>query len=77
VVCDAPYGPGNVANLRLALDAAKQGVRTYLLERVPIEERDFTAGMATELWAKLRGLAAAISTEEELVDAVRGKRTAR
>ena len=77
VVCDAPYGPGNVENLRLALDAARHGVRTYLLERVPIEERDFTAGMATELWAKLRGLATGISTEEALVDAVRGKRTAR
>jgi len=44
VVCDAPFGPGNVENLRLALAAASGGVPTVVLEQVPIAERDFTAG---------------------------------
>jgi len=39
-----------VANLRMALKAAKRGVRTLLVEQVPIEERDFTGGEATGLW---------------------------
>jgi hypothetical protein len=44
VVCDVPFGPGNLENLRLALAVAKAGVRTVLLEQVPIAERDFTGG---------------------------------
>lgn len=57
VVCDAPFGPGNVANLRIALAAAISGVPTVLLEEVPIARRDFTGGEATELWNALRGVA--------------------
>jgi iron complex transport system ATP-binding protein len=57
VVCDAPYGPGNVENLELALDAARAGVRTVLVETVPVAERDFTGGRATELWDALRQVA--------------------
>ena len=66
VVCDAPFGPGNVANLRLALEAAAAGVRTVLLEQVPIEERDFTGGEATALWSELRALARSVGSYEEL-----------
>ena len=57
VVCDAPFGPGNVANLRIALEAARQGVRVLLLEQVPISERDFTGGEAARLWEELRDVA--------------------
>jgi iron complex transport system ATP-binding protein len=66
VVCDAPFGPGNVANLRLALQAASAGVTTLLLEQIPIEERDFTGGEATTLWAELRTLARPLGTYEEI-----------
>lgn len=70
VVCDAPFGPGNVANLRLALGAARAGVRTVLLEQIPIAERDFTDGEATELWEALRDVAeVARSYDEVTVDA--------
>ena len=50
VVCDAPYGPGNVGNLQAALEAARKGARVFLLDQAPIEERDFTRGEATRLW---------------------------
>jgi iron complex transport system ATP-binding protein len=53
VVCDAPYGPGNLANLRLALDAARTGVRVVVVEQIQMSERDFTGGRASELWAAL------------------------
>jgi iron complex transport system ATP-binding protein len=56
VVCDAPYGPGNLANLRIALAAAREGIRVVLLEQVPMSERDFTGGEATRLWGDLRGV---------------------
>ena len=66
VVCDAPFGPGNVENLRLALAAASVGVRTVLLEQEPIAERDFTGGEATELWNALRQVATVARSYEEL-----------
>jgi cobalamin transport system ATP-binding protein len=70
IVCDAPFGPGNVANLRLALGAARAGVRTVLLEQIPIAERDFTDGEATELWAALREVAEVVRSYDEVaVDA--------
>jgi iron complex transport system ATP-binding protein len=66
VVCDAPFGPGNVTNLRLALEAAEAGVTTLLLEQVPIGERDFTGGEATALWSQLRRRARSVGTYEEV-----------
>ncbi len=66
LVCDAPYGPGNLENLRLALEVARSGVRTVLLEQVPIAERDFTGGRATELWSALREIAEVVAGYEEL-----------
>jgi cobalamin transport system ATP-binding protein len=66
VVCDAPFGPGNLANLRLALETAGAGVQTVLLEQIPIEERDFTGGEASATWMQLRGLATVVRSYEEL-----------
>jgi iron complex transport system ATP-binding protein len=76
VVCDAPYGPGNVGNLRLALEAARSGVRTYLLDRVPIAERDFTGGLAADLWRAVGRLSVTCSSEQELIDGVTADRMA-
>jgi hypothetical protein len=54
VVCDPPIGSGNVRNLELALEAAARGIPLVLLDAMPIAERDFTGGHATELWQQLR-----------------------
>jgi iron complex transport system ATP-binding protein len=67
VVCDAPFGPGNVENLRLALEAARAGVETVLLEEIPIAERDFTGGEATGLWSALREIARVAFSYDEVV----------
>lgn len=72
VVCDAPFGPGNVENLRLALAAASKGVPTVLLEQEPIAERDFTGGEATELWNALRRVARVATSYEELAASAAG-----
>jgi iron complex transport system ATP-binding protein len=66
VVCDAPFGPGNVENLRMALAAVDAGVEVVLLEQVPIRERDFTGGEATALWDRLRERARIATSYEEL-----------
>jgi iron complex transport system ATP-binding protein len=67
VVCDAPYGPGNVGNLRAAAESAGHGVRMCLLEQVPVEERDFTGGEATRLWHAVRRRAMVARSYEELL----------
>ena len=66
VVCDAPIGAGNVENVRMALEAARAGVRTMVVEQVPIEERDFTGGEATTLWRALAAAATVVRSSEEL-----------
>jgi len=70
VVCDAPFGPGNVENLRLALEGTKRGVRTVMLEQIPIEERDFTEGLATQLWHALREGATVVRSAEQVREVV-------
>jgi len=72
VVADAPFGPGNVENLRLAVEAAREGIRTIAIDQVPVEERDFTGGRATALWHELRALAETVRTIEELSGALAG-----
>jgi len=73
VVADAPYGPGNVGNLRAAIRAAERGTPVVVLEGAPIGERDFTSGEASELWGRLAERAVvARSYEEVLALAVAG-----
>jgi iron complex transport system ATP-binding protein len=67
VVADAPYGPGNLANLRAALRAAQEGTRVVLLEQVPMRERDFTDGEATRIWQRLRERARVARSYDEVL----------
>ncbi len=70
VVCDPPFGAGNVANLRLALDAARAGHLAYLVQGSPIEGRDFTGGEATALWTDLAANATVVATDADALEAV-------
>jgi iron complex transport system ATP-binding protein len=67
VVADAPYGSGNVGNLRVATAAADRGARVVLLDQVPMRERDFTGGEATALWERLRARAEVASSYEDVL----------
>jgi iron complex transport system ATP-binding protein len=67
VVCDAPYGPGNLANLRIALEAARAGTSTVLFERIPMAERDFAGGRATELWGALREICEVVDRFDQVI----------
>ena len=53
VVTSVPFGYGNLSNLETALDAVERGIRTYVINEVPIESRDFTEGKATALMIEL------------------------
>jgi iron complex transport system ATP-binding protein len=75
VVCDAPFGRGNLENLRLALRAIEEGVPGILLDQIPIEERDFTGGRASQLWARLRERCRVASSAEEAVALAEVSRT--
>jgi iron complex transport system ATP-binding protein len=66
VVCDAPYGPGNVRNLETVLRARGEGIRVVLLGQIPPGERDFTGGRATELWERIAEDAEVVPTYEAL-----------
>jgi iron complex transport system ATP-binding protein len=70
VVADAPFGPGNVANLRLAVQAAREGIRVVLVEGIPMAERDFTGGEASRLWFELRRTAEVVGSPDELATLV-------
>jgi iron complex transport system ATP-binding protein len=70
VVADAPIGRGNLENVSLALEAVRSGVRTVVIEQVPIEERDFTGGEATRLWHALTAAATVVAGVEALRDLV-------
>ena len=58
VVTSVPFGYGNLSNLETALDAVKQGIKTYVIDEVPIESRDFTSGKATALMVELKNAGA-------------------
>jgi cobalamin transport system ATP-binding protein len=58
VVTSVPFGYGNISNLETALDAVKQGIKTYVIDEVPIESRDFTGGKATALMLELKNAGA-------------------
>lgn len=54
VVTSVPFGYGNLSNLETALDAVKRGIKTYVIDEVPIESRDFTRGKATAIMTELK-----------------------
>lgn len=53
VLADTPFGHGNIANLRLAIEAQNAGIPVYAFTSAPISERDFSGGEASALWERL------------------------
>ena len=54
VVTSVPFGRGNLSNLESALEAAKLGIKTYVINEETVESRDFTGGKATALMEELK-----------------------
>lgn len=54
VICETPFGPGNLLNLSAALELESK-ISIYVLHPDGIEERDYTGGQATKLIHQLVG----------------------
>lgn len=53
IVADLPFGPGNLSNLEAVLVTMERGKTVLLLEKNPIQERDFTGGRARMIYEEL------------------------
>ncbi|MCL1970575.1 MAG: ABC transporter ATP-binding protein [Candidatus Bathyarchaeota archaeon] len=42
ILTDVPFGIGNIKNIETAIEAAKNGTPTYVIEETPVETRDYT-----------------------------------
>ena len=68
ILTDVPVGHGNIPNVEVALEAAREGKPVIALKPDLIAERDFTDGRATELVRQLLSLGAlSASTVDEAV----------
>lgn len=52
VLADVPFGPGNLENLKAASTLAP-GQDLFLIQGRPLAQRDYTGGIATQLYKKL------------------------
>jgi len=73
LVCEVPFGHGNVGNLAAAADAARSGKPVVLVGQ--IAGRDYTGGIAEQLWSDAVNAGAVLvadadSAERELAELV-------
>lgn len=64
ILTDVPFGYGNLKNLEAALHASELE-KLIVIEKTPIEYRDFTNGKATELYKKIN--AEFVKSENEAI----------
>ncbi len=64
ILTDVPFGYGNLKNLEAALYASELG-KLIVIEKTPIECRDFTSGKATELYKRIN--AEFVKSENEAI----------
>ena len=63
-----PFGYGNLRNLEAAEAALESGIPTFIIEEVPIEQRDFTKGRAKKHLMELRSKGATfVGSQNELL----------
>ncbi|MGY0288739.1 MAG: ATP-binding cassette domain-containing protein [Candidatus Methanodesulfokora washburnensis] len=71
VISSVPFGYANLKNLEAAREAIKRGIPVIVLDDIPIEQRDFTKGEATEIIRELRDKGAIfIRNEQDLLNAI-------
>lgn len=68
VVTSVPFGYGNLRNLEAAKEALEIGIPTFVIDEVPIKQRDFTKGEAERLLSELKNKGAEfIRNQNELL----------
>jgi hypothetical protein len=58
VLTSIPFGSGNIRNLEAVKAALEKGVPAFIIDEVPVEDRDFTKGKAKKLYLELKNLGA-------------------
>lgn len=53
ILAGLPFGTGNINNLECVLAEAREGKRVIVVDNPPIQDRDYTGGMATRLYGRL------------------------
>jgi iron complex transport system ATP-binding protein len=54
VISSVPFGYGNLHNLKTAFKALDKKIPVYIINEIPIEQRDFTNGKAKELFQDMK-----------------------
>lgn len=54
VLLPIPFGTGNLGNLQQARDAMRQGKKVILVDADNISQRDYTGGLATEMYEEMK-----------------------
>jgi len=74
VLCNIPFGPGNLKNLLTVEAVLKKGKPVIICDFTPITKRDFTGGEGTRIYQTLPKLGATVvKSIDELFDKVKQK----
>ncbi|KXG75305.1 Iron(3+)-hydroxamate import ATP-binding protein FhuC [Fervidicola ferrireducens] len=69
VLCNIPFGYGNLKNLITLKDAVLEGnKKTFVLDETPIEQRDYTNGLAEKIYRQILTKAVIFRSFDELLD---------
>ncbi|MEA1964432.1 MAG: ABC transporter ATP-binding protein [Candidatus Aerophobetes bacterium] len=67
ILAGVPFGEGNLLNLKVAKKALKEGKRVIVVNKTPIQERDYTKGKATQIFEDLKKGGATFANDEREV----------
>lgn len=70
VLTDFPVGSGNLRNLQAVGEALKNGIPVVVIESTPVQQRDFTGGIAVEHLARLKRNAVVVGSVKEGLQAI-------
>jgi len=70
VLTDFPVGSGNLRNLQAVEEALKNGIPVVVIESTPVQQRDFTDGIAAKHIARLRHSAVVVRSARECLQAI-------
>jgi iron complex transport system ATP-binding protein len=68
ILTSIPFGRGNIRNLEAARSALDREIPTFIIDEVPVEDRDFTKGEAKKLFTELKRMGAIfVKSQDELL----------
>jgi len=74
ILTEVPFGEGNLLNLMAVRDALKEGIKVIVINKTPIQERDYTKDKATEIFEDLkRDGASFVKDEKEAISLIERK----